>query len=92
MLALWLAWLLINIVTFALYGADKRRARRRLWRIPERVLLTATWLMGGVGAYAGMQAFRHKTKHIAFQVSAPIGAILSLLLMLLASARLLNLI
>ena len=44
------------------------------------------------GAWLAMRIFRHKTKHIAFQVSAPISAILSLLLMLLASARLLNLI
>ena len=88
MLALWLAWLLINIVTFALYGADKRRARRRLWRIPERVLLTATWLMGGVGAYAGMQVFRHKTKHSVFRYSVPTAAILQLILMAMLSGQL----
>ena len=89
---LWGIWAAINVIVFVLYGVDKRRAIRGAWRIPERTLLTGTWLLGGVGAWLAMRIFRHKTKHIAFQVSAPIGAILSLLLMLLASARLLNLI
>ncbi|MBP3523699.1 MAG: DUF1294 domain-containing protein [Clostridia bacterium] len=89
---LWGIWAAINVIVFALYGVDKRRAIRGAWRIPERTLLIGTWLLGGVGAWLAMRIFRHKTKHIAFQVSAPIGAILSLLLMLLASARLLNLI
>ena len=81
----------INLIVFALYGVDKRRAIRGAWRIPERTLLTGTWLLGGVGAWIAMRAFRHKTKHTAFRVSASIGAILSLVLMALASARLLNL-
>ncbi len=89
---LWGIWAAINVIVFVLYGVDKRRAIRGAWRVPEKTLLTGTWLLGGVGAWLAMRIFRHKTKHIAFQVSAPIGAILSLLLMLLASARLLNLI
>ena len=88
---LWGIWAAINLIVFALYGVDKRRAIRGAWRIPERTLLTGTWLLGGVGAWIAMRAFRHKTKHTAFRVSASIGAILSLVLMALASARLLNL-
>lgn len=89
---LWGVWAAINLFVFALYGVDKRRAIKGAWRIPEKTLLTGTWLLGGVGAWLAMRFFRHKTKHIAFQVSAPVGAILSLLLMALASAKLLNLI
>lgn len=91
MSVLWLVWLAVNALVFALYGVDKRRAKRGAWRIPERTLLAGTWLLGGVGAFAAMRVFRHKTKHIAFQVSAPLGAVLSLGLMALASARLLGL-
>ena len=87
---LWAVWLVINLITFILYGVDKRRAKRGQWRIPEKTLLTGTWLLGGVGAWLAMRIFRHKTKHIAFQVSAPVGAVLSLALMLLASAKLLG--
>ena len=87
----WAVWLAINLITFILYGVDKRRAKCGAWRIPEKTLLTGTWLLGGVGAWLAMRMFRHKTKHIAFQVSAPVGAVLSILLMILATAKLLNL-
>ena len=89
---IWTAWAVINLIVFCLYGADKRRAKKGAWRIPEKTLLAGTWLLGGVGAWLAMRMFRHKTKHIAFQVSAPIGAVLSVVLMALATARLLQLI
>lgn len=85
---IWTAWAVINLIVFFLYGADKRRAKKDAWRIPERTLLTGTWLMGGVGAFAAMRVFRHKTKHIAFQISAPVGAVLSLVVMAAATAKL----
>lgn len=88
---LWGVWLVVNLITFILYGVDKRRAKRGAWRIPEKTLLLGTWLLGGVGAFAAMRMFRHKTKHIAFQVSAPVGAVLSIAVMVFASVRLLNL-
>ena len=81
------AWCLINLIVFCLYGVDKNRSRKGAWRIPERTLLLGTWLLGGVGAWMAMRAFRHKTKHLAFQISAPIGAVLSLLAMAFASAK-----
>ena len=35
-----LIWLIaVNGATFALYGIDKRRAKKGRWRIPERTLL-----------------------------------------------------
>ena len=88
----WGVWMLVNIVVFCLYGLDKKRARKRKWRIPERTLLLGTWLLGGVGAWLAMRAFRHKTKHMVFQISAPIGAVLSLAVLALASAKLTGLI
>lgn len=87
---LWGVWLSVNLWTFALYGVDKRRARRDQWRISERTLLLATWLLGGVGAVLGMRVFRHKTKHLVFQISAPAGALLSAALMALATVSLLG--
>ena len=71
------AWLAMNVFTFSLYGADKRKAKRGVWRIPEKMLLTCTWLFGGVGALVGMRMFHHKTKHRAFTISAPIAAAIS---------------
>ena len=89
---IWTAWAVVNLIVFCLYGADKRRAKKDAWRIPERTLLTGTWLMGGVGAFIAMRVFRHKTKHIAFQISAPAGMVLSLVVMAAATAKLLNII
>jgi len=88
MAIIWIIWALINLFVFILYGVDKRRASKQQWRIPEKTLLAGTWLLGGVGALLAMQAFRHKTKHIAFQISAPIGAVLSIAVMAFASAKL----
>ncbi|MBQ2990205.1 MAG: DUF1294 domain-containing protein [Clostridia bacterium] len=87
LLILWAAWLAINLITFILYGVDKRRARRGQWRIPERTLLTATWLLGGMGACAGMRVFRHKTKHLRFRLSAPLAAVVSLAVMAITTAQ-----
>lgn len=74
-------WLVLNLLVFMLYGVDKRRARKGLWRIPERKLLLGMWLGGGVGALLGMRAFRHKTRHRAFALSAPFAALLSVALL-----------
>ena len=43
----------LNLASFALYGADKRRAVRGGRRIPERTLLLSAALFGGAGALAG---------------------------------------
>ena len=87
---IWIVWLAINVFVFAMYGVDKRRAKRGKWRIPERTLLLGTWLLGGVGAWLGMRVFRHKTLHRAFSLSAPPAAVLSLALMIWASLRLMG--
>ena len=89
---LFIIFVMINVISFSLDGIDKRRAKQSRWRIRESVLLGATWLMGGVGAFAGMQLFRHKTQHKAFVISAPVAAVLQLALMLFATLRLTGLI
>ncbi|MCM1035579.1 MAG: DUF1294 domain-containing protein [Paludibacter sp.] len=67
---LWLV--LINLLTFVLYGCDKRRARRGDWRIPESTLLMFTALGGSGGAMVGMHVFRHKTRHCKFKLLVPL--------------------
>ena len=69
-LAVWL--IAINLVTFAVYGADKRRARRGAWRVPEKTLFLLPLLGGSVGALLGMRVFRHKTKHWYFVWGIPL--------------------
>lgn len=61
----------INVAAFVLYGIDKHRAKRGAWRIPEKTLLGAAALGGGVGALLGMRAFRHKTRKLKFTLGVP---------------------
>ena len=60
-----------NLVTFLMMGVDKWKAKHGAWRIPERVLLICAFLLGSVGAAAGMYCFRHKTRHWRFAVGLP---------------------
>ena len=64
--------LLINAVAFILMLADKLKARKNLWRIPEAVLMGSALLGGSVGALAGMYLFRHKTLHLKFTLGIPV--------------------
>ena len=63
-LLVWLA--VINLLTFLVYGADKRRARKGKWRVPEKTLFLLPLLGGSIGALLGMRVFHHKTKHWYF--------------------------
>lgn len=62
----------INLVVFALYGIDKKKAISHEFRISERVLLWSARLGGGLGAWFGMRIFRHKTKHTRFNIIVPL--------------------
>lgn len=71
---------IINLVAFALMGIDKGKAKRGAWRIPEKTLFLSAILGGSIGAIAGMQHFRHKTKHWYFKYGMPLILILQLIL------------
>lgn len=62
----------INAATFFVYGIDKWKARRSMWRIPEATLLGLAAIGGSVGAWLGMRAWRHKTMHKKFQLGIPL--------------------
>ena len=63
-LALWMA--VMSLLLFCSMGADKRRARRGLRRIPEKRLFVLALLGGAPGGLLAMAVFRHKTKHRSF--------------------------
>ena len=62
-----------NALAFAVYGYDKHQARMHGDRIPERVLLSLA-LIGGLGAFAACELFRHKTRKQPFR-SLMLGAL-----------------
>ena len=61
----------INLAAFFTFGADKRRARRDAWRVPERTLFLLALLGGSLGALCGMRVFHHKTRHWYFRFGIP---------------------
>ena len=67
------AWLLvINVVSFAMFGIDKWKAKHRKYRIPEAWHMLSAVLGGSVGAVCGMDFFRHKTLHKKFKLGLPL--------------------
>ena len=40
-------FLIVNAVTFLVFGIDKKRAKKEQWRVPERMLLLLA-LAGGL--------------------------------------------
>ncbi len=68
-------YVLICIVSFALMGVDKQAAKREARRISERTLFLVAFLGGGLGAFLGMQTFRHKTQHWYFRYGFPMLAL-----------------
>ena len=70
----------VNVVAFLMMGADKKRAIQQRRRIPEKTLLLTALVGGSLGAYMGMQSFRHKTKHLKFTIGLPAMLVLHLAL------------
>ena len=62
----------INLATFLMYGIDKWNAKHDFRRIPEKILLGSAAVGGSIGAYTGMQLFRHKTRKPKFYIGIPI--------------------
>ncbi len=69
---------LVNVIAFAVYGADKRRARKDRWRVPEKTLFLLALIGGSLGALLGMKVFHHKTKHWYFRVFIPLILVLQI--------------
>ena len=70
--------IVMNVVSFALMGIDKRRARRGVWRISEKALFLTTACFGGLGGVLGMKVFHHKTQHWYFRVFFPVLLVLQI--------------
>ena len=84
-LAVWLV--VINVATFVVYGADKSRAKKGRWRIPEKTLLLLPLLGGSVGGLLGMAVFHHKTRHWYFRLGLPLMLLLQAALAVYLAAR-----
>ncbi|WP_053364299.1 DUF1294 domain-containing protein [Bacillus sp. FJAT-27251] len=71
-----LLYLGMNLAGLLMMASDKQRARKGKYRISERQLWTVALLGGAAGMTAGMQMFRHKTKHAQFKWGLPALAVI----------------
>ena len=60
--------LIVNVAAFAVYGADKRRAKQGRWRVPEKTLFLLA-IIGG-----------SKTRHWYFRYGIPVILVVQLAL------------
>ena len=77
--------LVMNLVTFLVFGLDKWKAKRKakneaVRRVPEKTLFLLSILGGSLGALLGMKAFHHKTLHKSFRYGIPTILMLQVLL------------
>ena len=74
--------IVVNLMAFVLYGADKSKAKRGKWRISEKTLIGIAMIGGSVGAILGMQIFHHKTRHWYFRYGLPAILVIQVVLFL----------
>lgn len=59
---------LINVLSFAAMGFDKRSAKRHKTRLPEALLFELAGVGGGIGVIVGIFAFHHKINKMWFSL------------------------
>ena len=69
---------ILNLTGLFIMWSDKRRARKKQWRIPEKMLFLVSLLGGSIGTWGGMYLFRHKTKHWYFVLGMPLILVLQI--------------
>ncbi|MBW4211041.1 DUF1294 domain-containing protein [Enterobacter asburiae] len=74
-------FLLINVLTMVIYGADKMAARKGMCRVPEATLLVFGLTGGWPGAIVGQQLFRHKTQKQPFKTYFFLSIVVSIAVM-----------
>lgn len=72
--------IVINVVTFLVYGIDKWKAKQGSWRISEATLLILAVIGGSIGALLGMKVWHHKTQHKKFRYGIPVIIIIQLVI------------
>lgn len=70
----------INLVAYIVMSDDKRRARQRKERVPEKTLFLLAAIGGALGVLVAMNTKRHKTKHASFRIGIPLLLLLNAVL------------
>ncbi len=79
--------LIISLIAVILTAADKARARKGKWRVPEATLFAFAALGGSAAMYIAMRCLHHKTRKRRFMWGIPLifAAQVALILWLFAA-------
>lgn len=75
--------IIINITASIAAVADKKKAEKSKWRIPESTLMLLGLFGGATLEFITMKKIRHKTKHIKFMVGLPVEMFLHYVLIII---------
>jgi len=76
----------LNVVSFALFGIDKWKAGRGAWRISESTLILSGAICGTIGAWLGVVVFRHKTRKRSFLVRLGLATLLDVAVLVVVTS------
>ena len=74
--------IVINIITFIIFGLDKYYAVKNKFRVSEATLFCLCIIGGSFSGYMGMKLFRHKTKKLYFRIGVPLIMILEAIVLI----------
>ncbi len=74
--------IILNIISFFIYGFDKRMAIKGNRRVSEYHLLVLSLFGGCIGSLLGMKVFHHKTKKLKFWILNIIFTILWIIMII----------
>lgn len=79
---LYVAFILLNVLSFIIMHYDKNNARRGKKRVSETSLLTMAAIGGSVSMLIAMYVYHHKTNKILFKYGIPLIIILQIALII----------
>ena len=74
--------IVINIITFIIFGLDKHYAVKNKFRVSEATLFCLCIIGGSFLGYMGMKVFRHKTKKLYFRIGVPLIMIIEAIVLI----------
>lgn len=72
--------IIISVVTSAVTLADKLKAKKGSFRVPEKTLFVLAILGGSAAEYITMRLIRHKTLHKRFMIGLPLIMLFQLII------------
>lgn len=78
----WIYLIMINIVTFVVFGIDKYKAKHHKWRVSEKMLFALSIIGGTIGALSAMLVFHHKINKSLFKYGIPLILLFQVILLI----------